>query len=89
MNGARELVALSRKKEGGSRPPHVDVVVSYVECSRGMLYLECCQLHALSIIAGVPLLIFSDLVWLVWPGLARLGLVLLVLGSFHAVEAVS
>ena len=43
--GERAGSSLAEKKEGGSRPPHVDVVVSYVECSRGMLCLECCQLH--------------------------------------------
>ena len=75
-------------------PWHVVSGMLSVACRVSNVPVACCiwnvvSCMSLSIIAGVPLLIFSDLVWLVWPGLARLGLVLLVLGSFHAVDAVS
>ena len=79
------------EKRGGLPPPSCGCcrVVSYFECSVACCIWNVVSCMSLSIIACVPSLIFSDLVWLVWPGLVRLGLVLLVLGSFHAIDAVS
>ena len=87
--GERAGSSFAEKKRGAPAP-----LMWMLSCRISNVPVACCiwnvvSCMSLSIIAGVPLLIFSDLVWLVWPGLARLGLVLLVHGSFHAVDAVS